>query len=396
MLLTRKSRGGLTPTRRSSCVWSCTPSGGGRRRDSAPRRGAGGAGVVRRRGRRRRARARGPGPDARGPGGRYLATATPIAFAAALPHCGPGALEAFTREYVARECLKTQTLERSDGARDDDGGISSGLFLESSSLAERAIRRAVSLCDDGDDAAGTVRDAITRVLAAVASFRGASEEEDEKTVSEKNAPADATGPASLATTLLGAGRRRAAASAKHMRVFSEHVFPALSRNAAARRASRRARRGAGVHRGRARGRRGGHRRFRTETGPLRSGRLRGSAEAARCVFAPARRAHRGGVRRGGARRRRSAAATRRDRLVFPKSGRDRPKRNETKLLGRRRVARRGDRDVRVRRRRRFRVAKKRRRDASAFGVSVFRRRAKSPRNGGRRRERARWRRCREF
>ena len=111
---------------------------------------------------------------------RYLATATPIAFAAALPHCGPGALEAFTREYVARECLKTQTLERSDGARDDDGGITSGLFLESSSLAERAIRRAVSLCDDGDDAAGTVRDAITRVLAAVASFRGASAEEDEK------------------------------------------------------------------------------------------------------------------------------------------------------------------------------------------------------------------------
>ena len=164
---------------------------------------------------------------------RYLATATPIAFAAALPHCGPGALEAFTREYVARECLKTQTLERSDGARDDDGGISSGLFLESSSLAERAIRRAVSLCDDGDDAAGTVRDAITRVLAAVASFRGASEEEDEKTVSEKNAPADATGPASLATTLLGAAAAACpAASAKHMRVFSEHVFPALSRNAA--------------------------------------------------------------------------------------------------------------------------------------------------------------------
>ena len=164
---------------------------------------------------------------------RYLATATPIAFAAALPHCGPGALEAFTREYVARECLKTQTLERSDGARDDDGGISSGLFLESSSLAERAIRRAVSLCDDGDDAAGTVRDAITRVLAAVASFRGASEEEDEKTADEKTAPADATGPASLATTLLGAAAAACpAASAKHMRVFSEHVFPALSRNAA--------------------------------------------------------------------------------------------------------------------------------------------------------------------
>ena len=164
---------------------------------------------------------------------RYLATATPIAFAAALPHCGPGALEAFTREYVARECLKTQTLERSDGARDDDGGISSGLFLESSSLAERAIRRAVSLCDDGDDAAGTVRDAITRVLAAVASFRGASAEEDEKTANEKTAPADATGPASLATTLLGAAAAACpAASAKHMRVFSEHVFPALSRNAA--------------------------------------------------------------------------------------------------------------------------------------------------------------------
>ena len=165
---------------------------------------------------------------------RYLATATPIAFAAALPHCGPGALEAFTREYVARECLKTQTLERSDGARDDDGGISSGLFLESSSLAERAIRRAVSLCDDGDDAAGTVRDAITRVLAAVASFRGASAEEDEKTADEKtDAPADATGPASLATTLLGAAAAACpAASAKHMRVFSEHVFPALSRNAA--------------------------------------------------------------------------------------------------------------------------------------------------------------------
>ena len=164
---------------------------------------------------------------------RYLATATPIAFAAALPHCGPGALEAFTREYVARECLKTQTLERSDGARDDDGGISSGLFLESSSLAERAIRRAVSLCDDGDDAAGTVRDAITRVLAAVASFRGASAEEDEKTADADARKSDATGPASLATTLLGAAAAACpAASAKHMRVFSEHVFPALSRNAA--------------------------------------------------------------------------------------------------------------------------------------------------------------------
>ena len=163
---------------------------------------------------------------------RYLATATPIALAAALPHCGPGALEAFLREYVARECLKTQTLERSDGARDDDGVLSAGLFLDSSSLAERAIRRAVSLCDDGDDAAGTVRDAITRVLAAVAS-QGASAEEDEKTEKTADAPADATGPASLATTLLGAAAAACpAASAKHMRVFSEHVFPALSRNAA--------------------------------------------------------------------------------------------------------------------------------------------------------------------
>ena len=166
---------------------------------------------------------------------RYLATATPIALAAALPHCGPGALEAFLREYVARECLKTFRVKRSDGARDDDGVLSAGLFLDSSSLAERAIRRAVSLCDDGDDAAGTVRDAITRVLAAVAS-QGASAEEDEKTEKTEitaDAPADATGPASLATTLLGAAAAACpAASAKHMRVFSEHVFPALSRNAA--------------------------------------------------------------------------------------------------------------------------------------------------------------------
>ena len=167
---------------------------------------------------------------------RYLATATPIALAAALPHCGPGALEAYLREYVARECLKTFRVKRSDGARDDDGVLSAeGLFLDSSSLAERAIRRAVSLCDDGDDAAGTVREAITRVLAAVAS-QGASAEEDEeteKTEKTADAPADATGPASLATTLLGAAAAACpAASAKHMRVFSEHVFPALSRNAA--------------------------------------------------------------------------------------------------------------------------------------------------------------------
>ena len=240
------------------------------------------------------------------------------------PHCGPGALEAFTREYVARECLKTQTLERSDGARDDDGGITSGLFLESSSLAERAIRRAVSLCDDGDDAAGTVRDAITRVLAAVASFRGASEEEDEKTVSEKNAPAEATGPASLATTLLGAAAAACrAAAAKHMRVFSEHVFPALSRNAAgpacvAARAA--AALGAHAHAD-ARGRRGD---TEIETGPLRGGRLREALRLSECLPGATRAAARSPRRRAPPPKR---AATRRP----PRFSRSRRIcRNETK------------------------------------------------------------------
>ena len=144
--------------------------------------------------------------------GADLTTAMPIALAAAVPHGGQGALEAFVRGYVARESAPISVV----GAESDDARK----IFTTNALA---MRRAVALCDDGDgdgdsDSANPVRDTIVRVLEAVAS--GCLEE------TRAGSESPPLAPALLATTLLGAAAAASPAAA------AARALPALGRLAA--------------------------------------------------------------------------------------------------------------------------------------------------------------------
>lgn len=178
------------------------------------------------------------------------AFATPVALAAALPLCGPGALETFVREYVEREAKRTDNDLREANRSEDVDDIAAYEYSREDATADVAVRRAVALCSEElffprldsetyalassdnlrprflddppadvvpDEGAG-VRDAITRVLEAVAGETAREEGAD-----KNRAPTKA---ALLATTLLGSAAAAGPASA------AARVLPALSRLAA--------------------------------------------------------------------------------------------------------------------------------------------------------------------
>ncbi len=180
--------------------------------------------------------------------------ATPVALAAALPLCGPGALETFVREYVEREAnrLINNLHEAKAGDGEDVNGEDAYFTYSREDLtADVAVRRAVALCSeelpnadseshalmsssDGltprssddppadvvPDEGACVRDAITRVLEAVAGETAREEGAD------GDGDRDPPPAALLATTLLGSAAAAGPASA------AARVLPALSRLAA--------------------------------------------------------------------------------------------------------------------------------------------------------------------
>ena len=157
--------------------------------------------------------------------------ATPVALAAALPLCGPGALETFVREYVEREANRmiNNLHEAKAGDGEDVNGEDAYFTYSREDLtADVAVRRAVALCSeelpnadseshalmsssDGltprssddppadvvPDEGACVRDAITRVLEAVAGETAREEGAD------GDGDRDPPPAALLATTLLG-------------------------------------------------------------------------------------------------------------------------------------------------------------------------------------------------
>ena len=168
------------------------------------------------------------------------AASIPIALAAALPHCGPGALEAFLREYVARESARDDGVGVEDAFFDDAARASARGTKSALATAERAIRRAVSLCDDatkdGDETRretfgaekisakpNDVRDAIMRVLETVATGGRA---DDDGAGSGSVSSSSSTAQRLFATTLLGAAAAACPSSA------AARVVPALGRLAA--------------------------------------------------------------------------------------------------------------------------------------------------------------------
>jgi hypothetical protein len=78
--------------------------------------------------------------------------ATPVALAAALPLCGPGALETFVREYVEREAkrmsnnLNLREAKASKGSEDVNGEDAYFTYSGEDVSADVAVRRAVALC----------------------------------------------------------------------------------------------------------------------------------------------------------------------------------------------------------------------------------------------------------
>ena len=180
--------------------------------------------------------------------------ATPVALAAALPLCGPGALETFVREYVEREANRmiNNLHEAKAGDGEDVNGEDAYFTYSREDLtADVAVRRAVALCSeelpnadseshalmsssDGltprssddppadvvPDEGACVRDAITRVLEAVAGETAREEGAD------GDGDRDPPPAALLATTLLGSAAAAGPASA------AARVLPALSRLAA--------------------------------------------------------------------------------------------------------------------------------------------------------------------
>ena len=182
--------------------------------------------------------------------------ATPVALAAALPLCGPGALETFVREYVEREAkrvinnLNLREAEAGDG-EDVNGEDAYFTYSREDVSADVAVRRAVALCSEElpnadsethalmssaddltprssslppadvvPDEGACVRDAITRVLEAVAGETAREEGAD------GDGDRDPPPAALLATTLLGSAAAAGPASA------AARVLPALSRLAA--------------------------------------------------------------------------------------------------------------------------------------------------------------------
>ena len=185
--------------------------------------------------------------------------ATPVALAAALPLCGPGALETFVREYVEREAkrmsnnLNLREAKASKGSEDVNGEDAYFTYSGEDVSADVAVRRAVALCveelpnadsethalassaDDltprsSDDPpadvvpteGACVRDAITRVLEAVAGETAREEGADGDGDRDRDPPPAAL----LATTLLGSAAAAGPPSA------AARVLPALSRLAA--------------------------------------------------------------------------------------------------------------------------------------------------------------------
>jgi hypothetical protein len=180
--------------------------------------------------------------------------ATPVALAAALPLCGPGALETFVREYVEREANRmiNNLHEAKAGDGEDVNGEDAYFTYSREDLtADVAVRRAVALCSeelpnadseshalmsssDGltprssddppadvvPDEGACVRDAIMRVFEAVAGETAREEGAD------GDGDRDPPPAALLATTLLGSAAAAGPASA------AARVLPALSRLAA--------------------------------------------------------------------------------------------------------------------------------------------------------------------
>lgn len=181
--------------------------------------------------------------------------ATPVALAAALPLCGPGALETFVREYVEREAKQMinnlREAKAGKGSEDVNGEDASFTYSREDVSADVAVRRAVALCSEElpnadsethalmssaddltprssslppadvvPDEGACVRDAITRVLEAVAGETAREEGAD------GDGDRDPPPAALLATTLLGSAAAAGPLSA------AARVLPALSRLAA--------------------------------------------------------------------------------------------------------------------------------------------------------------------
>jgi hypothetical protein len=265
--------------------------------------------------------------------------ATPVALAAALPLCGPGSLETFVREYVEREAkrmsnnLNLREAKAGKGSEDVNGEDAYFTYSGEDLTADVAVRRAIALCSeelpnadsethalmsssDGltprssddppadvvPDEGACVRDAITRVLEAVAGETAREEGADGDGDRDRDPPPAAL----LATTLLGSAAAAGPPSA------AARVLPALSRLAAgpesvaARAAAALVRVGDAHRRGRRLGRK--RKRIGSERDEKKGGRReRGSAFAGRRVETT-KRFRRGGFLFGRARRRRVAAS----------------------------------------------------------------------------------------